>query len=101
MEFKNYPKRIKLIKEIETFDQLTQEKQKQNRFSIKRNEMVLEEIEKSKFAQINEKRYIFSGRSSSLPFLFHIFMKLFSLKETKNKKIESFLQEEKHELIQM
>ena len=30
MEFKNYPKRIKLIKEIETFDQLTQEKQKQN-----------------------------------------------------------------------
>ena len=59
--------------------------------------MVLEEIEKSKFAQINEKRYIFSGRSSSLPFFFHIFMKLFSLKETKNKKIELHLQEEKHE----
>lgn len=46
MEFYNYSKWINLIKDIKTFSQLTQEKQNQNRFSIKRNEMVLEEMEK-------------------------------------------------------
>ena len=56
MEFENYLKRINSIKEIETnFDQLNQGKQNENRFSIKRNEMVLEETEKSKFAQ--EEKY--------------------------------------------
>ena len=35
MEFENYSKRINSVQEIETFGQLTQDKQKQNRFSIK------------------------------------------------------------------
>ena len=38
MEFENYSKRINSVQEIETFGQLTQDKQKQNRFSIKSNE---------------------------------------------------------------
>ena len=50
MEFEDYAKRINSIQEIETFGQLPKEKQKQNRFGIKNNEMVLEEIEKPKFA---------------------------------------------------
>ena len=36
MEFENYSKRINSIKEIETFGQLSLEKQKQNRFTIKK-----------------------------------------------------------------
>ena len=51
----------KFHKGDETFDQLTPEKQKQNRFSIKNNKMILQEIEKSKFASINNKRYYFSN----------------------------------------
>ena len=54
MEFGDYAKRINLIKEIETFGQLPKEKQKQNRFAIKNNQMMLEDIAKSKFAQIND-----------------------------------------------
>ena len=54
MEFEDYANRINSIKGIETFGQLTKEKQKQNRFAIKNNEMVLEETEKSKFTQIND-----------------------------------------------
>ena len=54
MEFENYSRRINSIAEIETFGQLSAEKQKQNRFTIKNNEMILQEIEKSKFAQIND-----------------------------------------------
>ena len=56
MEFEDYAKRINSIKEIETFGQLPKEKQKQNRFTIKNNQMILEEIEKSKFSQINNKK---------------------------------------------
>ena len=68
MKFEDYAERINSIREIETFAQLAKEKQKQNRFTIKNNQMILEEIEKSKFAQINNKRYYFSDRILSLPF---------------------------------
>ena len=71
MEFEDYAKRINSTREIETFGQ---EKQKQNRFTIKNNQMVLEEIEKSKFAQINDERYYFSDGIVSLPFS-HFFLK--------------------------
>ena len=42
MEFKNYAKRINSVKDIEIFGQNLPKKQKQNRFGIKQNEMVLE-----------------------------------------------------------
>ena len=45
-------------------------KNKRNRFVIKQNEIDLEEIEKSKFTQINDKRYYFRDGIVSLPF-FH------------------------------
>ena len=67
MEFENYAKGINSVKDIKTFGQNLPEKQKQNRFAIKQNEMALEEIEKSKFAQINDKRYYFSNGIVSLP----------------------------------
>ena len=68
MEFEDYAKRINLIRETETFGQLPKEKEKQNRFTIENNQMVLEEIKKSKFAQINDERYYFSDGIVSLPF---------------------------------
>ena len=74
MEFEDYAKRINLIRETETFGQLPEEKEKQNRFTIENNQMVLEEIKKSKFAQINDERYYFSDGIVSLPFS-HPFLK--------------------------
>ena len=50
MEFIDYAKRINSIRENETFGQLP--KEKKSRFTIKNYQMVLQEIEKSKFAQI-------------------------------------------------
>ena len=61
MEFENDLKRINSIAVIETFGQLSAEKQKQNRFTLKNNKMILQEIKKSKFVQINDKRYYFSN----------------------------------------
>ena len=68
MESEDYAKRINLIKETETSGHLLNEKQKQNRFAIKNNQTVLEEIEKSKFYQINDNKYYFSDGIVSLPF---------------------------------
>ena len=81
MGFEDYEKRINLIKQIETFGQLPKEKQKQNRFAIKNNQIVLEETEKSKFTQINDKRYYFSD--VRFPFLIHFCSKSSRLREKK------------------
>ena len=103
MKFEDYAERINSIREIETFAQLPKEKQKQNRFTIKINQMILEEIEKSKFAQINNKRYYFSDRILSLPFSLPFLKEIvnFKTKKQQKKKMEAFLQQEKHKLIQM
>ena len=42
MEFENYAKGINSVKDVKTFGQNLPEKQKQNRFAIKQNEMALE-----------------------------------------------------------
>ena len=101
MELENYSKQINSLKEIKTFGQLPVEKQKQKRFTIKNNKMILEEIEKSKFVQINDKRYYFSDGIVSLPFSHPYLLDIVQFKRDKKRKLESLLQEEKHKLIQM
>ena len=83
MEFEDWAKRINSVKEIETFRQLPKEKQKQGRFLVKNNEMVLEEIEKSKFSQINDERYYFSDDIVSLPFSHPVLMDINKFKREK------------------
>ena len=68
MEFENCSRRINSKANIETFGQQSAEKQNQNKFTIKNNELILQEIEKPKFAQINDTRYYFSVDIVSLPF---------------------------------
>ena len=97
MEFKDYVKRINSVKEIKTFGQISPEKQKQNRLSIKSNKMILQEIEKSKFAQINDKRHYFSDGIVSLPISHPYLHEIVKFKRDKKKKIEAFL----HKLILM
>ena len=53
MKFENNSRRINSIAEIEAFGLVSTKKQKQKRLKIKNNEMVLQEMEKSKFRQIN------------------------------------------------
>ena len=63
--------------------------------------MVLEQIEKSKFAQINDKRYCFSDGTVSLPFSHPFLHEINQFKKDRNKKIEAFLLEEKDKLLRM
>ena len=63
--------------------------------------MVLEQIEKSKFAQMNSKRYCFSDGTVSLPFSHPFLHEINQFKKDRNKKIEAFLLEEKDKLLRM
>ena len=75
---------------MKLFGKLTQEKHRQNRFSVKKGNF-LEEIEKSKFAQINRKRYYFNDGIVSLPFSHPYLHEIVQFKRDKKQKIESFL----------
>ena len=84
MEFENYSRRINSVYEIESFGQTINEKLSQFRFSVKKNEMVLEQIEKSKFAQINDERYYFSDGIVSLTFSHPFLHGINQIKKDKN-----------------
>ena len=60
--------------------------------------MVLEEIQKSKFVQINDKRYYFSDGIVSLPFL-HPFLKDIVTFQEKKQRNEKYILEEKQNLL--
>ena len=86
MEFEYYAKRINSLGEIETFGHLPKGKHKQNSFMIKNNSMVLDETEKSKFVQINDKRYYFSDGIVSLSFSHPFLKEIVDFKREKNPK---------------
>ena len=87
------------VKDIEIFGQLSQEKRSQFRFSVEKNKMVLDEVQKSKFAQINDKRYYFSDAIVSLPFSPPLLGDIIKFKEEKKKGIEKYILEEKQNLL--
>ena len=57
---------------------------------IKNNEMVLEKIEKSKFAQINDKTYYFSDGIVSSQFSHPFVKEIVNFKSEKSKKLRRF-----------
>lgn len=59
MEFENLTCRITLLNDIRNFRKETIEKQEQHRFAIVAGHMEKEVIQKSKFVQINDKRFYF------------------------------------------
>lgn len=62
--------------------------------------MVLEEVPKSKFAQINDKRYFFSG-IALFPFSHPYLEEIIYYKKKKNKKIEKYIQSKKNNLSKL
>ena len=75
MDIANYGKRTNLVREIERFGKVKNEYLSQHRFAVKHNEMNVQEVKKSKFAQINNKRYYFEDGIIPCHFPIHIFSK--------------------------
>ena len=66
----------------------------QSRFTVKKNEMVLETVKK-KFSQLNDKRYCFRCGIVSLPFARRHLRKINEFKWYKKQRIENWFLDEK------
>ena len=86
MDLSSFGKRRNSVKDIEMLGHLKKDMVDQGRFTLKSNEMILETVEKSKFAQINDKRYYFEDGIISLPFFHQYLNEIVQYKQQKNKK---------------
>ena len=68
MDFDNYACRILTLEEAEEVTKRFSKKQKQTRFQNKKGNMVMVTIDKSKFEQLNDKRYTLPDGINSLPY---------------------------------
>ena len=93
MDTANYGRRINSVRDIERFGKVHNEHLSQRRFSVKHNDMHLQEVKKCKFAQVNDKRYYFEDGIVSLSFSHPSLLEIVKYKaekETKSRKIYSF-----------
>ena len=68
MDFEYYVERIKPLNDFESFKKPKNDSKPVTRISIKKGEMTTHRIVKSKFSQLNNKRFYFSNAIVSLPF---------------------------------
>ena len=101
MDLSSFGKRINSVGDIENFGQLKKDTVNQSRFTVKKNKIILETVEKSKFAQINDKRYYFEDGIISLPFSHPYLNEIIQYKEQKKQRIENWIQDEKENLLKM
>ena len=91
MDLASFGRRINSVQDIENFGQLQKDTVKQNKFTVKKNEMILESVEKSKFAQINDKKYYFEDGIISLLFSHPYLNEISKYKQNKEQKVESWI----------
>ena len=65
MDFKNYAERIKPLYNFESFKKLKKDSKSVIRISVKKGEMTTHKIVKSKFSQLNDKRFYFPNHFSA------------------------------------
>ena len=101
MNLESFAKRISSLREIEEYEDESEMKEAtvdQSGFTVKKNEMVLETVQKKKFGQLNDKRYYFQCGIVSLPFSHPYLNKTNQFKWGKKQRIENWVFEEKEVL---
>ena len=68
MEYENYAERIKPIVDFETYEKPKADLKEVARISVKKGEMTTHKITKTKFSQLNDKRFYFPNGVISIPF---------------------------------
>ena len=68
MEYANYAEKIKPLNDFDSFKKPKKDKKPVIRISVKKGEMTTHKIIKSKFSQLNDKRFYFPNAIISLPF---------------------------------
>ena len=91
MDFEHYAERIKSLKNFDSFEQSKNEYKRVGRFVVKKGEMVTTSVVKTKFSQLNDKRFYFPNAIISLPYGHPSLREIADFKKEKGQKIEIFL----------
>ena len=101
MEFEDYANGIKSLVNFDTFEKPLAEYKQVAQFTVKQGEMVKTTITKSKFPQLNDKRFYFPDGILSLPYGHQSLQEVDEFKKQKGQKIEKYSWQEKEKLFQM
>ena len=96
MEFNNIAGRIKSLINFDTFQKPPAEYKEVSRFTVIQGEMRKNTVQKTKFSQVNDKRFYFPNGIVSLPYGHQNLKEIDDFKKEKGQKIEKyFLRQER------
>lgn len=98
MEFSKYANRIKSLVNFNTFEKPPSEYKDVARFTVKKGDIVKTVVNKTKFSQVNDKRFYSPDGILSLPCGHQVLSEIDEFKKQKGKKIEKYFWEEEDKL---
>ena len=90
MEYNNYANRIKSLINFKTFKKPPTEYKKVARFLVKKGDMVKTTVTKTRFSQLNDKRFYFPNDTLSLPYGHPSLAAIDNFKKEQDQKIEKY-----------
>ena len=101
MNFENFAERIKQLYDFDTFVKPKQDTKPVVRISVKKGEMTTHKIVKTKFSQLNDKRFYFPNAIISLPFGHSSLEDIYTFKKSKGQRIEWYFLKGKEKLLEL
>ena len=101
MDFENFAERIKPCYSSDNYIKPQKDAKPIVRISVKKGEMTTHKIVKTKFLQLNDKRFYFLNAIISLPFGHNSLTELDTFKKNKGQRIEWYFLKEKEKLLEL
>ena len=101
MDYENYAERIKPLVDFKTYKKPKADIKDVVRISVKKGEMTTHKIIKSKFSQLNNKRFYFLNAIVSLSFGHLALHEIDKYKKNKVQRIEKYIWTEKEKLLEL
>ena len=101
MEYENYAERIKPLFDFKTYKKPKLDMKELVRISVKKGEMTTHKITKTKFSQLNDKRFHFPNGILSLPFGHSSLNEIDEYKKNKGQRTEKYFWTEKEKLLEL
>ena len=101
MNFENYTKRIKPLFDFESYKKPKNDTKPVVRISLRKGEMTTHQIVKSKFSQLNDKRFYFPNAIISLPFGHSALNETDEFKKNKGQRIENYFLQDREQLLEL
>ena len=101
MEYENYAERIKPLFDFKTYKKPKLDMKELVRISVKKGEMTRHKITKTKFSQLNDKRFHFPNGILSLPFGHSSLNEIDEYKKNKGQRTENYFWAEKEKLLEL